>query len=206
MQILELAATGLVLGVGGGLSPGPLTALVVAETLRGGTRAGLTVAITPMITDTPLLILTGLAAGAVSRLPTLEGGIGLVGAAFLVYLAWDTARAAGIPTDEAPQGSLKRAVLTNVLNPHPYVFWLAVGGPIVAQAWDVGPAGLAAFLGCFFGGIVGAKAAVATLLGRFRDAFTGAPYRWTMRALAVGMLALAGRFAYDGLSSLALSG
>ncbi|MCP4808434.1 MAG: LysE family transporter [Proteobacteria bacterium] len=192
---------GLVLGVGGGLSPGPLTALVVAETLRGGTRAGMTVAITPLITDTPLLIVTGLAAGLVSRIPLLEAGIGLVGAAFLVYLAWDTARAAGISTDGASPGSLKKAVLTNVLNPHPYVFWLAVGGPLVAEAWTEGAPSLAAFLLGFFGGIVGAKAIVAALLGRFRHLFTGAPYRWTMRALAVGMLVLAGRFAYGGLST-----
>lgn len=206
MSVLALTGMGLVLGVGGGLSPGPLTALVVSETLRGGTRAGVTVAITPLITDTPLLVVTAALAGAITALPTLEGAIGVVGAGFLVYLAWDTARAAGIPTTQTVTGSLRKAVLTNVLNPHPYVFWLAVGGPLVAEAWAHGPLTLAGFLVGFFGGIVGAKAVIAALLGRFRHLFTGAPYRWTMRALAVGMLGLAARFAYDGLSTWGLLG
>jgi hypothetical protein len=39
---------------------------------------------------------------------------------------------------------------------------------------------------------------VAVLLGRYREAFRGPPYRWTMRALAVAMLVLAGRFAVHG--------
>lgn len=37
---VDALALGLALGVGGGLTPGPLQALLVAETLRGGPRAG----------------------------------------------------------------------------------------------------------------------------------------------------------------------
>lgn len=93
-------------------------------------------------------------------------------------------------------------MLTNLLNPHPYVFWLAVGGPLVAEAHGTSPGAVAAFLVGFFGCIVGAKAVMALAIGRFRHLLSGAGYRWTMRALAAGMLLLALRFAEEGLSTV----
>ncbi|NCD26558.1 MAG: hypothetical protein EOL86_13335, partial [Deltaproteobacteria bacterium] len=55
------AASGLVLGLSAGLSPGPLLTLMLSETLRHGVRAGLLVAVAPLISDLPIIILvTGL--------------------------------------------------------------------------------------------------------------------------------------------------
>jgi len=203
MTPLAFLATGAVLGLGAGLSPGPLTALVCTETLRHGAPAGLRVSITPMLTDSPLLLISAVLA---ARLPPLaEAGIALAGAAFLAYLAWDTARTAGIPLDpDAPEGSLRKAVLTNLLNPHPYVFWASVGGPLVAEAWSVGA--VPHFLVGFFFCIVGSKAAMALLIGRYRGLLAGVAYRRTMQLLAVGLALLALRFAESGLSSLLAMG
>lgn len=207
MTPIGFLAIGAVLGLGGGLSPGPLTALICAETLRHGGRAGARLSITPLITDAPLLVLSGAAAATLAEFQTIEAFIALAGAGFLLYLTWDTARTAGIPLDEdVPSAGLRKAVLTNVFNPHPYVFWLAVGGPLVAEAHATSTVSLAAFLAGFFGCIVGSKAVMAALIGRFRGLLSGAGYRWTMRGLAFGMLLLALRFAEDGLSSLLAMG
>ncbi|TNF50926.1 MAG: LysE family translocator, partial [Gammaproteobacteria bacterium] len=54
----EFLFLGVVLGLSAGLSPGPLQTLVMAETLRFGVRAGIKVALSPVITDLPIIFLT----------------------------------------------------------------------------------------------------------------------------------------------------
>lgn len=50
--------TGLVLGLSAGVSPGPLTVLVISQTLTHGPREGYKVAFAPLITDAPIIALT----------------------------------------------------------------------------------------------------------------------------------------------------
>ena len=49
---------GTLLGLSAGLSPGPLLTLVVSETFRHDFKAGIKVAISPLITDLPIILLT----------------------------------------------------------------------------------------------------------------------------------------------------
>jgi threonine/homoserine/homoserine lactone efflux protein len=49
---------GMVLGLSAGLSPGPLLALVISETIGLGIRAGIRVALAPLISDIPVLIVS----------------------------------------------------------------------------------------------------------------------------------------------------
>ena len=59
-SIYYFMTSGIVLGLSGGLSPGPLTALVISQTLRFGARGGMLVALAPILTDAPLVIAAGL--------------------------------------------------------------------------------------------------------------------------------------------------
>lgn len=186
---------GLLLGLAGGLSPGPLTALVLGESLRGGRQAGLRVALAPLITDGPLILLALLVG-------ELEGhwrvGLGLAGAGMLLYLAWGMWRSEPPePGQASPDGALRRAVLTNLLNPHPYLFWLAVGGPMVASTPSI-----PSFLLGFFGALVGSKALLALVADKARTWMSTRGYRWTLRALALALLALAIQFAVEAIRAL----
>ena len=58
MLIWQTLGQALVLGLGAGLTPGPLLGLVINETLRSGWRAGVLVAIAPLIADTLIIGLT----------------------------------------------------------------------------------------------------------------------------------------------------
>ena len=49
---------GAALGLSAGFSPGPLLTLVLTETLHHGVKAGIRVALAPMITDAPIIVLT----------------------------------------------------------------------------------------------------------------------------------------------------
>ena len=155
----------LALGAGG-LTPGPLQALLVAETLRGGPRTGLTVAVVPTLTDIPLVPIAGLAALRLSG--WVLQGLGLAGAAVLLYLGLSTIRGsdgAGPARTEDVRSPLRRAVAVNLLNPHPYAFWLTVGGPIMGSART--PGELAAFPLGFFLGIVGTQAGPVLAAGGY---------------------------------------
>ncbi len=201
LDALTYLLSGAVLGLAGGLSPGPLTALVISQTLQFGTREGLKVALVPVCTDGPLIVLGALTISSLQGVDGVLGAIGLFGACFLLWLAWETARARPpevIVTDTSEANSARKALVANFLNPHPYLFWFAVGGPLVAEAWGLGGAHVAAFCVGFFMCLCGAKVVVAGLTGRYREALLGPAYRWIMRVLAVAMVLFAARFALDG--------
>lgn len=200
MSLLWFAGTGALLGASGGLAPGPLTALVVGQTLRYGFKEGAWVSIAPVLTDGPLLLAGAVFMTQVQHLEPVLGFISLCGALFLLWLAWDTATASAPNLEENPAtqpGSVRKSLMTNFLNPHPYLFWFVIGGPLTAQAFQVNYACLAAFLVSFFGTLVGAKILIAFFTARLRSVLLGSAYVWTMRLLGTAMLLFAGYFGWD---------
>jgi threonine/homoserine/homoserine lactone efflux protein len=55
-RMLTAVVSGVLLGPSAGLTPGPMLALVLAQTLLHGSREGCKVALTPLITDPPIII------------------------------------------------------------------------------------------------------------------------------------------------------
>jgi threonine/homoserine/homoserine lactone efflux protein len=199
--------TGAVLGLSGGVSPGPLTALVISQTLRFGVREGMLVALAPILTDAPLVILSGAVVASVAHLDSMLGALSLVGAVFLLWLARDSFCAGPLRVDEqvpSEARSVRKSILTNLLNPHPYVFWLLVGGPLVARAFEQGVVALAGFVVGFFACLVGAKLALAVMTERFRFLLESRGYQWVMRGLGVALALFACGFVVDGLERLGI--
>ena len=131
--ILLLASAGAILGVTEGVKPGPLLTMVIKETLSGGFGAGARAASAPIFTDGPLIFLSFLAAGIIAENSFLLGLISLVGAVFLARMGIDCFRSEppnAKMLDEEGTGSFRRGVLTNLLNPNVYVFWLLIGGGV----------------------------------------------------------------------------
>jgi threonine/homoserine/homoserine lactone efflux protein len=186
--MIEALGLGLLLGLSAGLSPGPLLALVLSQTLRFGAGAGIRVALAPLITDLPIVVGAVLLVGAAPTTGWLPAVIAAAGGALVAYLAFDTWRTEPVEdglVDRAAR-SWTRGVVVNFLSPHPYLFWLAVGAPtlLAAVARD-GAAGAAGFLVGFYGGLVGSKIVVAVATSRARGFVSGRGYRIVMRVLAV---------------------
>lgn len=196
---LGFLGAGAVLGVSGGLAPGPLTALVLTQTLRHGAREGVKVAMAPLLTDGPLLVASALAVSALAEVDAVLAGVSLVGAAYLAWLAWETwhAELPAAAEAEGHPGSVRKAVLTNVLNPHAWLFWIAVGGPLVHEAWTGSGLAVAGFLVGFFGGLCGSKAGLGIAVGTVRHRIDGRLYRGAMRVLALLLAAFAVGFARE---------
>ena len=134
--MMTFLLSGVVFGLSAGLTPGPLLTLVVSETLRHGTKEGTKVSIAPLLTDLPIVSFTLFILSRMSDIQPVIGGIFLLGSLFLVYLGYENLSFKGIDFDLEhikPQ-SLKKGVVANFLNPHPYLFWLSIGAPMVLKA------------------------------------------------------------------------
>lgn len=200
LSTLPALVAGVGLGLPAALTPGPMTALVLTQTLRHGRREGLIVACAPLLTDGPLLVLSTALAASLSQGPWLHG-LTLVGALVCGGLAWETAHAPppSVSSDTAP-GSLRRALATNLTNPHPWVFWLTVGGPTVSQtaSWVAG----AAFAAGFLGTLVAGKVALVWIADRGTSTWTGARWPLTRAALATLLAVFAAGLALSGVRGL----
>jgi len=190
LDITAPATTGLVLGLSAGLSPGPLLTLMLSETLRHGIRAGFMVAMAPICSDLPII---ALALGMHWLLPdhrALEIGLGLVGG---VYLTWIGLRGlkprvyrASIPiVSDTAIPSLRKAVMVNLLNPNPYIFWLTIGVPAMTQLLHHSLNAAVLFVASFYTLLVGSKAVVAVLVGRSACFLGNRPYILSLKILSL---------------------
>jgi threonine/homoserine/homoserine lactone efflux protein len=180
-------ASGVLLGLFCGLAPGPLLALVLAQTLRHGPREGCKIALAPLVTDAPIIVLALALAAKLEQLRLLLGIVSMAGGAFVLYLAWEgfrPAREAAEDPVERP-GSWFKGIATNLLSPHPWLFWLTVGAASLAKAMAQSGPAAAVFLCGFYLLLVGSKLLVVLLAARSRNLLAGRPYRAVMGVLAV---------------------
>lgn len=207
---MDALALGLSLGIGAGVAPGPLLAVVIRATLEGGFAAGARVAMGPFLTDLPIIAFAVLLAAALPE--EALAALGIAGGAFLVWLGVEALReepgpveaAAGgegaVGAASATAGSFRRGALVNLLNPHPWVFWIAVGVPILG---DGSAAEAAVFLVAFYAMLVGSKLVVAALLAAGRERLLrGRGYRIALRASGVLLLLAGVALAVEGAHQL----
>ena len=191
--------SGMLLGLSGGLSPGPLLALVASETLRHGVRAGVRVALAPLLTDLPIILATVLLLRPLTDQTLPLALIQLGGGLYLAWLGLQSLRFRGAELKPAdPAGSLRRGVIANFLSPSPYLFWLAVGAPTVLNAWREGWLAAAAFIVAFYALLVGSKVLLALALGRARHLPRSGGYIVLTRGLGLLLLAYALLFLREG--------
>lgn len=189
--MINYLTTGLILGVSAGLQPGPLAALVVRAAARGGFAAGARVAFAPLLTDGPVILLTVLLLRPMREYGVVLSALAVCGAGYCLWLARETwrpgAATAADTSTQVPAGSLREAVVVNLLNPNPYLFWLTVGGAWLGRG---GAADGAAFVVAFMVGIVGTKVAVAWVAARARTGGGRVP-PWIARSLALALVVFA---------------
>ncbi len=195
---------GVLLGLSAGLAPGPLLALVLSETLEHGVGAGIRVALAPLITDLPIVLIAVFLLSRFSEFYLLLGVISLVGSAVIFTMGLNGIRTSGITLscNNKAEKSLARGVLVNFLSPHPYLFWISVGAPAVTRAMEKGLVAPLVFVGSFYILLVGSKVGFALAAGKSRDFLQGRAYIYTMRALGGLLCGLALLLLRDGLGLL----
>ena len=199
-QILTLAVVGVTLGVVEGVKPGPLLTVVIRETLSGGFRAGVRAAAAPLFTDGPMILASLLAAGWIATQPAVLLLISVLGALFLVKMGVECFSIEPPKvelSDTSTSGSLRRGVLTNLLNPNVYVFWFLIGGPLMASAAAEEPLAPVAYAIAFIFTLVMAKVTIAWMFDRSRGQLSPQGYRIALGVCGIAMLLFATGFAYQ---------
>jgi len=194
----------ILLGLSAGFSPGPLLTLVITETLKHNIREGIKVAIAPLITDALIVLATLFLFSKLQNLEMVLGLISLVGAVFIGNIAVESLRTKGVQFDlrKAKPQSLKKGIIVNLLSPHPYLFWISVGSPLIIQAYEISLATAVAFVLLFYFFLVGAKIFLAIVVGKSRRFLSGKIYVNVMRVLGVFLVLFAIKLAWDGLNLL----
>lgn len=204
--MITFLTSGTILGLSAGLAPGPLLALVIAETLQHGMKAGTKVALVPILTDLPIIACSLFILAKLSGFTYILGTISLIGSCFVLYMGIDNLRTKRIDLTGAggrPK-SMQRGIIANVFSPYPYIFWLSVGGPTTVKAMHTGLPAAVSFVASFYFLLVGSKICLALLVGRSRAFLQGTSYVLTMRLLGFILIVLAGYLFRDGLQLLGL--
>ena len=203
-ETVEFLLMGIFLGFAAGISPGPLMAMTISETLQHGSREGIKVAVSPLITD--LLIVSSIMFILLhfeSQNPAIAL-ISLSGAVYLIHLGISSLKTNSIDLEitDKKKDSLKKGILANFLSPHPYLFWITIGGPILFRTLDVDILAGILFVAGFYILLVGSKVMIAFITGRCRSFLKNNYYLYTIRALGVVYLIFALFFIEQGLELL----
>jgi threonine/homoserine/homoserine lactone efflux protein len=153
LEVLLAVLAGVGIGLSLAAPPGPVNAIIASHTVTRSLRAGFLVGLGATTADTIFLAVSVLAHSAVASLRGWIPFIALVGAGFMMYLAWSTARAwrgADTILDSKPEEHAKSyatGLSVNITSPYPFIWWLTVGLVLIDQ---LGPAVLVGF----FGGLI----------------------------------------------------
>lgn len=197
--MLALLASAFGLGLIFNAAPGPVFAETVRQGVRGGYAPALAVQIGSLAGDA-LWALLGLAGvGLLLQLQSLRVPIGIAGAAYLLWLAWDAWRASTrefiVPViDEKAHSrkAVRSGVLLSLTNPQNVAYWAAIGTALGALGVQEPTA---SDYTIFFAGFMASSLVWSFFFAALVDrALRRADARWariTYRACAIAFLALA---------------
>jgi threonine/homoserine/homoserine lactone efflux protein len=185
-----LFAQGAALGFYAAASPGPFQAYLLAQSARNGAGRTLPVVLVPLASDPPVIAVVLL---ALAQVPSgLLRALQIAGGLLVLWLAVASLRALRRPAEAGapePHRGFVRGALLNFTNPNAWMFWSLVGGPILAQAWRIGPGRALAFLAGFYGFLVVGNAALVVVAGSASRLGPGF-------ARALGLVSAAALFAF----------
>jgi threonine/homoserine/homoserine lactone efflux protein len=189
-----------------GLSPGPLLTLVVSETLKNGKKEGIEVGISPLISESLIILFVLVILSSVAENYIVIRAISLSGACFLIYLGLSNLRTnAKEPGDDLEKDNvLLRGIITNLLNPNAYMFWLTIGGPRIIESAQVQISAMILFMLGFYMMLIGSQTAIAIVVDKSKTLVRGKHYVYIIRALGIMLIVFALIFVRDALKSVSI--
>ena len=207
--MIEFLISGTLLGLSAGLAPGPLLILLVSETLTKGFKAGAKVSFSPLLTDAPIVAGSFLLFTQLSNITWFLGVVSMLGACFILYIAIKNIKVNAVDTtgSSKPQNtSIFNLAMVNALSPHPYMFWLTIGAPMMISAIKESFMASALFVTSFYVMMIGSKLFVTLLISKYKNLLNSATYYWILKLLGLLLALMAMYLFYEGLIILKLIG
>ena len=214
--------TAFMLGLVFSAAPGPIFAESIRRGLTGGFDEALRVQLGSLVGDATWAILGLAGVGILLQTDMLKIPIGLAGAGYLGWLAWDSWREADIsrqPATQQPEdakdsaakgsdtriagGAFRSGMVLSLSNPQNVAFWAALGSAFGSLGIDTPTA---TDYSVFFGGFMVASVAwcyfCAAVISRLFGGRNAAWHVWTYRICALAFVYLACGAAWEALRLL----
>lgn len=204
LDLIEFLALGSFLGLAAGTSPGPLLAVTISETLQHGKWEGIKVAVSPLITDLPIILSVLFVLSHLTSYDFIIGIIAFFGASYLIYSGIESLKIKkdSVELNVEKKDALKKGIIVNFGNPHPYVFWFSIGGPIIIKSLSTHISATILFILGFYSFLVGSKVVVALIVERSKYFINSRYYFSIIRALGIAQIVFGLTFIKIGLNSL----
>ncbi len=137
-QVLEFVVLVVVVSASGVMAPGPLFVANISYGLKGGTRAGLKMAVGHAIVEFPIVIILGIGAVSLESFSEYRVVISILGAVFLFVFAGMQIRAlfgnGGNFVTESRRSPLITGMALSGLNPFFIIWWITIGFKLISDA------------------------------------------------------------------------
>lgn len=211
MELGSIFAASLLMGFSGAIMPGPVLTVTINESLRRGFKAGPLIMVGHALLELSLVLLLLLGFGTVLNIPLVQGLIGLIGGAFLIWMAYGMLKEARekdlnlsltASSSEKTLHPVLLGVTTSASNPYWFLWWATVGMGSLMLAGKNGIGGSVSFyLGhiasdfIWFSFVSGAVATGRRLL-------TSRVYRTILWVCGLFLIGIAIYFIYSGIRFL----
>lgn len=199
-----LIIAAITLGIIEGVKPGPLMAVVISETMIHNWKSGLKVALVPLITDGPVILLSVILYELLTINAIAQAIIGFMGSLILIWLGIDCFKKSKIKFDESPKEShsFKKGIITNLTNPNMYLYWVLIGAPFLLEAYSINISYPFLFIGGFFAAFIVLKMCIAILVDKSKDFLNTSGYKRLLQFSGIALFVFSGMFFVDALSVL----
>jgi len=206
IEVLEFLISGILFGLAEGISPGPLITLIFSETLKYGKKEGIKIAISPLITDSLIVLFVLLVLSSLAKYSVVLGIVSMFGACYLIYLGVENLRVKidEFEVDIVKKDALRRGIIANLLSPHPYLFWLSIGGPMIFQSASIHISATILFLAGFYATMIGSKTTVALVIDKSKPFLKSKYYVYIIKTLGIALILFALILVKDGLKLIGL--
>ena len=201
MESIPFLISGVLFGLVAGISPGPLMTLVISQTVKHNRREGMFTACAPILSDLPIVLLSIFVLAKLSSFNHILGAISFLGALFIAYLGYESITLKGIELNlqEVKAQSIRKGIITNFLNPNPYLFWITVGAPSVLKGYKINLLSVIFFILGFYFFLVGSKIMVALVVDKSKSFLKSNAYIYIIKALGLILFAFSVIYIKDGL-------
>jgi len=212
VSALTLAATTFMVTLSGALMPGPVLGITISESAKKGAWVGPLVILGHAIVEVPMMCAILLGLGIFLRSEMASVLIGFFGGSALIVLGYLTAKpayAGDISLSDfsnsgkvASHGSIFGGMLTSISNPWFPLWWVMVGGSLLAEALKIGWVGIVAFIVGHWGCDLGWYSLVSLSVAKGRRIMSPGIYRLVVASCGVFIAALGMFFLLSGLDAL----